>query len=1557
MEQQTYERARLLAAIVDSSFDAIISKTLGGTVTSWNPAAARLFGYQPEEMIGQSIRRLIPAGRQEEEDRILAQIKAGERIDSYETVRLHKNGDPIDVFLTISPIRAPDGTIIGASKILRDITERKMAAESLRKREEVLRQFVDQACAALAMFDRDMRYMACSRRWLNDLGIEDQDLVGRSNYDVFPDLPDHWKEAHRRGMAGEVVSADEDAFVRADGRTQWVSWGVRPWRTGDGSVGGIFIVFEDVTARVEAVRALRESELRTRLAQQAAKAGTWEWCLADNRNRWSENIWDLYGLKHGECTPCFETWSSSIHPEDRERAKKALRGAVAAGRDYETQWRVNLPEGEPERWLMSRGSPVAGANGAPVRYIGVVIDITERKLMEEALRKAEKLERQKRQELEAILAAIPAPVLIAMDASCEDMIGNPAAYELCRLPAGANISKSAPFGTAPANFEVCQNGRRLSPEELPIRKAAAKRSFSMEEVELRFVEGDSKHLLGNALPLFDDAGEVRGAVAAFTDVTGLKRTEAALRKSEVRYRTLVQATSAVTWSCPPSGLHVCPQPEWMAFTGQTAEEMLGDGWTEVVHPDDLAVAGERWADARARGEPFVSEHRIRRRDGAWRWMSVHAAPIRDAGGAIVEWIGMNIDITERKQAEEALQQAEALQRTKREELETILAALPAAVLIANDPSCLDLTGNPAAYELLQRPLGANLSRSASTDAAPGNFEVFQDGRRVAPEDLPLRKAAAKRSFAREEIEIRFADGSSKFLLGNALPLLNEAGEVRGAVAAHADITDLKRTEEALRESEERLRFALEAANAGTWEVDLATGKLVASDRALSFAGFPPGTALTHELALGRTHPDDRVRLNEALRRSVHTGEPYRLEWRALLPDGSIRWLEARGERRSVSESQVIGGLALDITERRRSEEEARAAKTMLEAALAAMTDAVFIYDADGRLIRFNEAFETYHKFRSTDVRPRSFAECSKFLDLYFPNGDLVPIDQWTVPRALRGEKGVQAEYALHRKDTGDLWVGSYNFAPIRGHDGEIIGAVVTARDITDQKAADRRLRESEARLSSIIDTAADSIVVIDEKGIVQSANNSTLGIFGYSPEELIGRRLDILMAPKVADQHHRYLEVFRGRGGVRQVEGLRKDGVKVPIDVAVAEWRDGEGRRFFTGIMRDLTERKKNEEALANARRLEAVGQLAGGVAHDFNNLLSVISGNLEIAQDCIGDETARGFLERARSAAEKGSALNQRLLSLARKRALKPQRLNLNERVQDTAKLLASTVGEHIAVTTKLAANLWSTLADPGEIDSAILNLAANARDAMAGGGNIRISTSNVALDNSAAAELRPDAKPGDYVLLAIADDGPGMPADVLARAFEPFFTTKGPGAGTGLGLASVASFAEQTGGFVTIESAPGQGCAVSVYLPRANKPSPERGVRPSGLPLGHGELVLVVEDDEQVREITVKRLESLGYAVIEAKTGPEAVKQLLSQEPIRLVLSDIVMPGGMTGYDVTRWAAANKPGVKVILCSGYSDGDLMADANGTLDGVPVLGKPYTREQLARAVERALAS
>jgi PAS domain S-box-containing protein len=516
-------------------------------------------------------------------------------------------------------------------------------------------------------------------------------------------------------------------------------------------------------------------------------------------------------------------------------------------------------------------------------------------------------------------------------------------------------------------------------------------------------------------------------------------------------------------------------------------------------------------------------------------------------------------------------------------------------------------------------------------------------------------------------------------------------------------------------------------------------------------------------------------------------------------------------------------------------------------------------------------------------------------------------------------------------------------------------------DLTKLKLAESSPRDTTSQQEAIANTVLDSIVVIDDTGIVQSANPATEAIFGYSAGELVGRNIKVVMPEEVACTHDGCLSAYKRTavrkviGIGREVTGKRKDGSTFPLDLSVAEWHDAAGRRFYTGIMRDISERKKTEEALSHAQRLDAVGRLAGGVAHDMNNLLAVIAGNLEIAEQRTQDQETRQLIRRAMEAVEAGTSFNRRLLSLAQRRKLAPHRLALNARVEHMVELIERTLGEDVELHARLAEDLWDVHCDPGEFDSALVNLAINARDAMPEGGRLEIAARNVALDANAS-RLHPDARPGFFVGVSVIDTGTGMTPEVLKRAIDPFFTTKEPGKGTGLGLSSLHSFVRQSGGFVTLASEPGKGTIVNFYLPRAsNEPATEHAASVEEIPQGDGELILVVEDDDPVREITLKRLESLGYAVAEARSAPEAIKLLESGEPIDLVFSDVVMPGRMTGYDLARWIAAMKPNIKVVLTTGYNDGDAKADASPVGVKIPVLDKPYSREKLAQTMRRAL--
>lgn len=695
------------------------------------------------------------------------------------------------------------------------------------------------------------------------------------------------------------------------------------------------------------------------------------------------------------------------------------------------------------------------------------------------------------------------------------------------------------------------------------------------------------------------------------------------------------------------------------------------------------------------------------------------------------------------------------------------------------------------------------------------------------------------------------------------------------------------------------------------------------------------------------HPDDR-QTTETFWQRLFAGEidHFEVDNRYLRKDGTAAWTKKYvsvlrkdgGDRRAVVLS--------DPSEHARAAIALRDSERRFRAQVNASSYVVYRMSPDWKEMRELDG----RGFIADTVAPNT-----KWLDEYLDPADQ-PVILEAISKAIQSKSVFELEHRVKRPDGTFGWTLS-RAVPLFDEQGEITEWFGAASDVTGRHLSEEKLRDSESKYRSVIDTATDAIIVIDDRGTIEIVNPATSKIFGYTAGELIGQNVTILMPAEAAAKHDECLADYLRTGAakiigiVREVEGRRKDGSIFPLDLAIGEWHDGKSR--FTGIMRDISERKTTHQALADASRLEAVGQLAGGVAHDFNNLLAIIAGNLELAIPKISDEVARNLIQRAMNAAEIGASFNRRLLALAMKRKLLPRALLINERVINTAALLSRTLGENVEIVLNLAQDLWLTLADPGEVDSTLTNLAVNARDAMVSGGRLEISTRNIVID--ALAARRHAVAPGEYVQLTVSDTGPGMAPEVLRRAPEPFFTTKDAGSGHGLGLSSVFSFAKQSLGFTTIISEVGKGTSVALHLPRYKGPAAGSGLDDQITMNGEGELVLVVEDDDEVREMTLKRLEALGYAVEEARNGPEALGKLNQSHPIGAVLSDVVMPGGMSGYDIGRWIAENRPNVKLVLCSGYNEGDRAADR--PLEGVKILNKPYTRQQLAAALRNVLGS
>jgi PAS domain S-box-containing protein len=623
-------------------------------------------------------------------------------------------------------------------------------------------------------------------------------------------------------------------------------------------------------------------------------------------------------------------------------------------------------------------------------------------------------------------------------------------------------------------------------------------------------------------------------------------------------------------------------------------------------------------------------------------------------------------------------------------------------------------------------------------------------------------------------------------------------------------------------------------------------------------------------------------------------------------------------------------------------------RAILQSAVAA----IITIDAVGHIETVNPAAEKMFGYAADELIGRN-------INMLMPEPYRSQHDTYLAKYRATGRRqiiGIGREVAGLRKDGTTfpmhLSVGEFTIGGARYFTG-------TTVDLSAQRAAEQRFEREQALFRAIFESLPDPLVICDPAGAVRLVNPSFTRVFGYTEPEVLGESIaglfedaegwtSFVNAGTTAKQSDAKLHTARFR---------RKSGELFPAETIEGAIVGSSGSALGRLVLiHDATAERQQEAILLQAQRMEAVGQLTGGVAHDFNNLLTVILGNLELLEPKLKDELSHSLAGEAREAAEMGARLTDRLLTFARRQRLEMQSLNLNEFVLGLTELLRRTIGAPIDLSTALAPDLWPTTADPAQVESAVLNLVLNARDAMPDGGRLVIETFNATLDAADVMSV-PGMAPGDYVVLSVADTGHGMSPAVRARAFEPFFTTKGAGKGSGLGLATIYGFARQSGGNVTIYSEVGKGTTVNLYLPRAGRRTGAEmpSANQPAVDAGRGETVLVVEDDERVRRLTATRLQELGYRVLEAGHGAAALAALAETPDIDIVFSDLVMPGGISGFDLARQLRERYPATRVILTSGYS-AELLDQAEVAELDFKVLRKPYRQAELARAFRAALA-
>jgi PAS domain S-box-containing protein len=1000
-------------------------------------------------------------------------------------------------------------------------------------------------------------------------------------------------------------------------------------------------------------------------------------------------------------------------------------------------------------------------------------------------------------------------------------------------------------------------------------------------------------------PVPDESGAVGGVLCIVSETTERVESERRTKDSETRFKAMADSVDQMIWSALPDGYHDYYNRRWYEYTGVPEGSTDGEAWNGMFHPDDQDNAWSVWRRCLETGEPYHIEYRLRHRSGDYRWVLGRAQPVRDEDGAIVRWYGTCTDIHDLKLADEA----------RRESDERFRAMADSA------PSPVWVTG-PEGIEFANKAFEEVAGVSA--EQLTGTFWTQM----IHPDDLAgvletRDRAWADRSNYGYEARFRMASGDYRWMRVACRPRFDAEEALIGYVGLAVDIDDARQAEQQLREDKRSLETLNRIGAQIAPELDLQNVVQMVTDAGVELSGAQFGAFFYNVL-------------NAA-------GESYML------------YTVSGVDRSEFDKFPMPRNTAI-----------------------------------------FAPTFGGEGPVRSDDITkdPR-YGLSEPYHGM--PEGHLPVTSYLAVPVVSRSGEvtgGLFFGHARPGRFTArheELLVGIAGQAAVAIDNARLFEAA--QRELVERRRAEEELRESEERFRRIADSTPVAMWVtrLDRKrDFVNQAYVDFLGIPREAAADFDWRTIihpedrARIVAESIAGEATLETFVLEGRykgagGGYRWLRSVSQPRfgaagehigfIGAAYDITEAKEAEAALRELNQSlearIEAAILERERVEEALRQAQKMEAVGQLTGGIAHDFNNLLTVIAGNLDLVARRLGPDADPRIVRAIGSAsvgADRAATLTQRLLAFSRRQPLAPKAIDPNALVAGMTDLLHRTIGETIEVETRLSAGIGRIEADPHQLESAVLNLAVNARDAMPDGGRLVIETSAAHVDAAEAAATN-GLEAGTYAVITVSDTGFGMDSDTVSRAIEPFFTTKDVGKGTGLGLSMVYGFVKQSGGHLKIESKPGQGTRVHIYLPRFTAESPdEEQSEAAAAPRGGGdEIILVCEDDHDVRAYTVELLGELGYQVLEAPDGAATLRIVEDEaQRIDLLFTDVVLPGGMSGAELAKEARRIRPGLKILYTTGYARDAIVHE--GRLDpGIELVAKPFAFAELAARVREML--
>ena len=1081
--------------------------------------------------------------------------------------------------------------------------------------------------------------------------------------------------------------------------------------------------------------------------------------------------------------------------------------------------------------------------------------------------------------------------------------------------------------------------------------------------ELTRKDGIGRSIEASVSPAVDSEGKPRGFTGIVRDVTGRKQVERDLIETQERYKNLYEESRRMQevyrslLSSTPDAIVMYDLQGRCQYVNESFVKTFG--WTL----EDLAEKGVPYTPDSEREATmvhvrnivdeggFVSRFETKRstKDGRLLDISMSASRFNDHEGNPAGMVVILRDISERKLVEKALRESEASYRS-------IFDSMNDAIFVHDVETGEILDVNRKMCEMFgytpNEARNLSVGQISSGEPTHSQEEALQRIRRAARGEPQLFEWLCKHS-----------DGRFFWVEANLKRAV--VGGQDHVLAVVRDISERKQAEQELRESQERLKLVLKGADLGLWDWNLNTGSAVWNEPAIAILGYSRDEVETNlRFWKGLVHPEDWPKVSEVLNEHLQGRLPFfEAEYRLRSKSGEWKWILARGrvvEHDTDGKPLRMTGTTLDINERKRTEDALRRSEDLQRTILSTSPVGIGLA-VERRMVWVNDAWNKIFGFGADDV---DYANRSA--RILYPSQEEFDRVGRVLYRGLEMGQANETDARMIRKD-GSIFDAHITIKAIDPSDLSK-GTIASIMDITARKEAEERLRESEDRHRNLYVNAPVGVFQAFADGRLLTVNPAYARMFGYeSPEHVMTSVKDVARELWVQpEQREKLIEAALGHDGAINVEAefRRKEGSSFIGNLYFQVIRHEDGSiKFVEGFVEDISERKRSEqerESLRNqllqAQKMQAIGTLTGGIAHDFNNMLTIILGYSELLlEDFQEGDPRHADLEKIVQTTRNGADLVQRLLTFSRQKDAQPRKMNLNDQIRQISKLLSKTIPKMVEINLILGDDLAPISADPSQMEQIVMNLAVNASEAMPDGGKLTVETRNVLLDEEFC-RTHHGAKPGDYVLLRVADTGSGMDKDLVDRMFDPFFTTKGWDSrkGTGLGLPIVQGVVQQHEGRIECFSELGKGTTFDIYWPVMKEDVESREVTGKPTLPGSTETILLVDDEDFIRDLGKRYLNRAGYTVVEARNGTEALELYRKdQKIISLIILDLVMPE-MGGKQCIEHLFKINPKVKVLIASGYSSGGT-AESGSELGARGFVGKPFDMKQLLKAVRDVL--